>query len=114
MPLAFEFMPKGGTFVVGGATLEEIQVQLDDHVVKSQTFRSSPYAAALGDDLGDWCDLLINLQNTIEIWLKVQSTWLYLEPIFGSEDIMRQMPVEGKKFKKVDSTWRQLMQQARE
>jgi dynein heavy chain len=114
MPLAFEFFEKGGTYIVGGGSLEEIQVLLDDHVVKSQTFASSPYAQALGDELNDWVKILVNLQNTIEIWLKVQATWLYLEPIFGSEDIMRQMPVEGKKFKKVDSMWRQTMSTAKD
>jgi dynein heavy chain len=114
MPLAFEFFEKGSTYIVGGSTLEEIQVLLDDHVVKSQTFASSPYAAALGDELGDWVKILVNLQNTIEIWLKVQATWLYLEPIFSSEDIMHQMPVEGKKFKAVDGQWRRQMTAAKD
>ena len=37
--------------------------------------------------------------------------WQYLEPIFGSEDIMRQMPKEGALFKKQDAMWRQNMTQ---
>ena len=45
----------------------------------------------------------------MDIWLKVQSAWLYLEPVFSSEDILNQMPVEGGIFKDVDYQWRQMM-----
>lgn len=31
---------------------------------------------------------------------------MYLEPIFSSEDIMRQMPTEARNFKQVDRAWR--------
>ena len=34
---------------------------------------------------------------------------MYLEPIFGSEDIMSQMPEEGSKFSTVDGYWRSIM-----
>jgi dynein heavy chain len=46
----------------------------------------------------------------MEEWLKFQKTWMYLSPIFTSEDIMFQMPIEGKKFQRIDLVWRSTME----
>lgn len=78
-----------------------MQALLDDHILKSQSMRGSPFIAALGKKATDWEEKLINMQDVMDIWVQVQSTWMYLEPIFSSEDIMRQMPVEGRNFKAV-------------
>jgi dynein heavy chain len=46
----------------------------------------------------------------LDNWLKCQSTWLNQEPIFSSDDIVKQMPEEGEKFRQVDNMWRAMQQ----
>ena len=45
----------------------------------------------------------------MEVWIKVQSNYLYLEPIFHSEDITKKLPVEAQEFARVDQTWKEIM-----
>lgn len=47
------------------------------------------------------------VSDTLEEWVKCQGQWMYLQPIFDSPDIMKQLPQETKRFKSVDSTWKQ-------
>jgi len=48
----------------------------------------------------------------LEEWLSCQRSWLYLEPIFSSEDINRQLPVEANRYQKMERTWRKVMKGA--
>ncbi|XP_015175416.1 PREDICTED: dynein heavy chain 3, axonemal [Polistes dominula] len=89
--------------------VDDIQVLLDDHILKVQTMRGSAFVKALEDDMQVWEDKLIMMQDIIDQWLMCQATWMYLEPIFSSEDIMRQMPTEAKNFRRIDKIWRNIM-----
>ena len=58
-----------------------------------------------------WEHTLTSLQDIIDNWLKVQAAWLYLEPIFSSDDITRQLPTESSMFTVVNGVWIESMAQ---
>ena len=96
------------------ASLEEIETILDDQIVRAQAMRGSRYITPFIDRITKWEKMLSTLEDLIANWLKVQATWLYLEPIFSSADIQKQMPTEAKRFATVDRTWRDVMKECEE
>jgi len=90
--------------------IEESNLQLlDDHIVLTQSISYSPFKKPFEDEIEKWIESLILVSNTIEEWLKVQRQWMYLEPIFSSEDIKTQLPIESKRFDNVDMVYRKAL-----
>ena len=108
----FELKPwkETGTYILAGGPVDESQALLDDHIVKTQAMRASPFAKPFIDRIIPWEAKLVRLQDIMDQWLKCQGKWLYLEPIFGSDEIMKQIPTEGKAFKKMDTSWHRIME----
>lgn len=88
-----------GIFIL--TALDDIQVILDDHILKALTMRGSIFAKPFEIEVKTFYENLVRINKTIDEWGKVQSQWLYLLPIFSSKDIVAQMPEEGNLFKEV-------------
>lgn len=98
-----------GTYIVSGGSIDEIQQILDDQIVKTQSMKGSPYAKVFERRIQEWEDWLQYTLEFSEFWVKVQSVWLYLEPILTSPDILKHLPVEGSIFRDVDRSWKAMM-----
>ena len=90
--------------------VETIESYLDEHLIKTQTMRGSPYFKPFEKEVLGWESQLIRIQDTISKWLSVQEKWLYLEPILTVEDIVRHMPTESILFREVDTNWKTVME----
>jgi dynein heavy chain len=96
-------------FILGDTT--DIIANLDDCLVTINTVLGSRYVAGIRDFVDGWRGKLMHLQETLDEWLTCQRNWMYLETIFGSPDIIRQLPGPAKTFQAVDKSWRFIMKQ---
>uniref|UniRef100_A0A8C5ZKT2 Dynein axonemal heavy chain 1 n=1 Tax=Marmota marmota marmota TaxID=9994 RepID=A0A8C5ZKT2_MARMA len=88
---------------------DEASQLLDDHIVMTQSMSFSPYKKPFEQRINSWESKLKLTQEVLEEWLNCQRAWLYLEPIFSSEDITRQLPVESKRYQTMERIWRKIM-----
>ncbi|KNE63057.1 hypothetical protein AMAG_08223 [Allomyces macrogynus ATCC 38327] len=99
-----------GTYIMKLA--DEVTRLLDDHIVMTQSMNFSPFKKPFAERITMWDGKLRVMQEVLEEWAMCQRQWMYLEPIFGSQDIVRQLPTESKRFSTVDKSWRKIMQNA--
>ncbi|OQS05067.1 dynein heavy chain, outer arm [Thraustotheca clavata] len=94
-------------FVVVIEELEEAQLQLQGMLSLRHVVPFRDLVQAKLTQLSETADVL-------ELWVKVQTLWMSLESVFTGGDIAKQMPVEAKKFAKIDKDWIKIMTKANE
>lgn len=53
------------------SAVDDIQVLMDDHILKAQTMRGSPFVKAFEHETQAWEDKLLTMQDILEAWLQV-------------------------------------------
>ncbi|CAJ1051390.1 LOW QUALITY PROTEIN: dynein heavy chain 1%2C axonemal [Xyrichtys novacula] len=108
----FEVVPykDTGTYILRSP--DEASQLLDDHIVMTQSMSFSPFKKAFEGRINIWESKLRLTRDVLEEWLTCQRSWLYLEPIFSSDDINQQLPAEGKRYQQMEHTWRRIMKSA--
>lgn len=57
---------------------------------------------------------LLLFSESLDEWLAVQRSWMYLESIFGAPDIQRQLPGPAKAFQLIDKEFRSIMRNVKQ
>ena len=97
-----------GTGVLRG--VDDINVILDEQIAMTQTVM---FSAFKGQNRGMEQITLLRVSEILELWVIVQRSWLYLQPVFESPDTNHQLSTEGKKFQTVDKNWRNTISNAK-
>ena len=107
---AFSILPVHSCIKVC-AHLTHAAVQLDDSMVTMSTILSSRFVAGIRDEVEKMESALRLFQDTLDSWLALQKTWMYLENIFGvgSQDIQKQLPNDHAEFTLVDALFKDVM-----
>lgn len=100
------------TFVL--KSVDEIQAVLDEQITTTQAMQFSAFKKPFEERINKWERTLSTVSDVLDEWIQVQRSWLYLQPIFDSPDINKQLPTEGKRFATVDKNWRQTLAAAKQ
>ena len=107
------FKTRGNIILNGGATAELMEL-LEEAQMVLGSLMASRYVAPFKEDVQEWITKLSTVSEILESWVQVQSMWMYLEAVFTSGDIAKQLPGESKRFQGIDKNWVKIMSKANE
>jgi dynein heavy chain len=86
--LIVETYRETGTCILKG--VDEYMSLLDEHITMTQAMAFSAFKGPFEERIDRWNTSLQVVSEVIDDWVLLQRNWLYLQPIFDSEDINKQ------------------------
>ncbi|XP_072759448.1 dynein axonemal heavy chain 2 [Anoplolepis gracilipes] len=83
--------------------IDDIMQTLEDHQVQLSSMKSTRFVEPFAQEVEYWERALSTIGEVLEMLLVVQREYVYLDNIFTTEDIKKQLPKETNDFDKVTS-----------
>lgn len=113
-PLTMAQFKNRGTIMLNGGATAELMEALEEAQMALGSMMASRFITPFREEATEWIARLSTISEILEMWLQVQSMWQYLEAVFTSGDIAKQLPQEAKRFQGIDKNWVKIMTKANE
>ena len=101
-----------GPIALKGGETAELMERLEEAQMNLGAMMASRYIGPFKDEVSAWVTKLSTVSEILEQWVQVQAMWMYLEAVFTSGDIAKQLPQEAKRFSTIDKNWEKVMTKA--
>lgn len=91
--------------ILNGTFVEEISEKLSDDISTTSSLVAMRHIGPFKEEVQQIQEMLIDIQSTLDLWIKVQVLWTSLERVFTEGDISNILINEAKRFKKIDKAW---------
>ena len=98
--------------ILGGLKVAEIVELLEDDKMTLTTLNAQRHVGPFKEEVEKQIRIFSDVNETLDLWIKVQMLWTSLEAVFTGGDIAKQMPGESRKFQGIDKSWLRLMEKA--
>ena len=112
MAFQFQNFKSRGPIILKPKELSEIMEALEDSQMQLGSMASNRFSAPFRTRLQNWIMSLSTVSDIVEQWIAVQNLWIYMEAVFSSGDIAKQLPQEAKRFLSIDKSFMKITAKA--
>ncbi|CAK86503.1 unnamed protein product (macronuclear) [Paramecium tetraurelia] len=106
--IVIEIVPYKDTYIF--KNYEEVQMLLDEQLNVLGILKAQPHVKMVLSKANQLEYKTVLIQDTLEYGMKCQKHWIYLDPIFTSEDIKKKLAKEAQFFRNVDQSFKMCME----
>jgi dynein heavy chain len=85
--MIFELVAYRETGVKILTSVDEIQMLLDDHIIKALTMLGSPFIKPMETEAREWSNRLQMIQDILDEWLKVKTAFIFYKKMYSKIQI---------------------------